>query len=392
MSPSNPPGVDRPLRLALLSVASALLAAAVGASYAYVDLSLNRMGLTATAIGLNAAMPALGWLLATPLMPWALRRFNSKMLLLGLLAVAAVAALCFALWTQAAAWLLLRFLFGGATGMVFRLVEYWINARSPAHHRARNVGIYALAFSTGAMTGGMAAPLVGVAGWPPVVMMAALTAAAALVFLILDHGPPAIGAPTPWMDQRLLRGEALVALSGVLVLGMFEAVLYTLMPIYSVRLGLADHWAVWCTAASIAGQIIVAVPIGVLADRHGKTRLVMWSAALAVAIPFVIPLCLGNPPLLLLVMMVWGGFGGSLYNVTLAMLADHFDGGELACANAAFGTVYAFGSLCGAPLHGLAMDAWNPHGLMVSAALMFALFLGLSLWRSARTRPSREPA
>lgn len=382
-----------PLNLPLLSAASALLAAAVGASYVYVDLSLNRMGVSATAIGFNAAMPALAWLLATPLMPWALRRFDPRSLLRGLLAVATVAILCFPVLADRDAWMVLRFLFGGGTGMVFRLLEYWINAASPASHRGRNVGIYAVAFSTGAMVGGMVTPMVGVTGWPPVWMMAALTLVAGVLLAAVRGAPPPITEKTSWADRRFWRGGALVALLGVLVLGMFEAVMYTLMPIYSIRQGLADQWAVWCAAAAIAGQIVMAAPIGILADRWGKLRVVMWSAALAMATPIVIPYAAQAPELLLVVMMVWGGFGGSLYNVTLAMLADDFRGAELASANAAFGTLYAIGSLCGPPLHGLAMDAWDPQGLMVSSASMFALFLCVSFWHSWQaktfgTRPS----
>lgn len=380
MTPSRHP----PLNLPLLSIASALLAAAVGSSYAYVDLSLNRMGVSATAIGLNAAMPALGWLLATPLMPWALRQFNPKALLLGLLAVAVLAVVCFPAIPDPDAWMVLRFLFGGGTGMVFRLVEYWINAASPENHRARNVGIYATAFATGAMIGAAVTPLVGVEGWPPIVMMAVLALAAGMVFAVLRGGPPPIKTFSAKGSWRLYRSGAFIALFGILVFGMFEAVPYTLMPVYAVRLGLADHWAVWCASAAIGGQIVMAVPVGIVADRFGKARVLTGSAIVALTLPAIIPHTVQTPELLLVAMLVWGGFAGSLYNITLAMLADHFKGTELATANAAFGTLYALGNLVGPPVHGLAMDSWNPQGLMISAAGLFGLFLCVFFWHSWR--------
>lgn len=382
MTPSRHP----PLNLSLLSVASCLLAAAVGASYAYVDLSLNRMGVSATAIGLNASMPALGWLLATPLMPWALRRFNSKALLLGLLTVTIGAILCFPAMPDADVWMVLRFLFGGGTGMVFRLVEYWINAASPESHRARNVGIYAMAFAAGAMIGAAVTPIIGVEGWPSIIMMAVLALVAGLVFAVLRDGPPPIKDLPSMRNRSHYRGTAFLALFGVLIFGLFEAVPYTMMPVYAVRSGLADHWAVWCASAAIGGQIVMAAPVGVLADRFGKTKVLIGSALVAMTVPAVIPHTTHSPEVLLIAMLVWGGFAGSLYNVTLAMLADRFQGAELATANATFGTLYALGSLCGPILHGLAMDAWNPQGLMVSAAALFALFLCVSFWQSLHAR------
>ncbi|OJX75910.1 MFS transporter [Magnetospirillum sp. 64-120] len=372
------------MNLPLLSVASALLAAAVGVSYVYVDLALNRMGVSATAIGVNAAMPALGWLLATPLMPWALKRFPAKALLLGLLVLAVCAILCFPLLPDATLWLGLRFVFGGGTGMVFRLVEYWINGASAQTHRARNIGIYVMAFASGAMVGGMVTPSVGVDGWPPIVMIAGLTVASALVFAILPGSPPAVEAVARLSLRRLLASGAFVALFGILVYGMFEGVPYTLMPVYVVRQGLDDQWALWCAAAAIGGQIVMAVPAGILADRYGKGKVATASAACALIIPAFIPTAVAFPQALLGLMLLWGGFAGALYNVTLAMLADHFHDSELASANAAFGTLYALGSLCGPPVHGMAMDAWNPQGLLVSAGALFAVFLGGWLWSVRR--------
>lgn len=380
------PPLSRRLNLPLISLASALLAAAVGASYFYVDLSLNRMGVSATAIGLNASMPALGWLLATPLMPWALRRFNPKALLLGLLLVAVLAAVGFGAFPDANMWMGLRFLFGGGTGMAFRLVEYWINAASPESHRARNVGIYATSFSAGAMVGGLATAQLGVEGWPPIVMMVVLVLAAAMVFAILPHGPPAIGASSAKGDWRLCLGGGFIAFVAILIYGMFEAVPFTLMPVYSVRQGLSDEWAVWCASAALGGQIVLATPLGMLGDRVGKFRMLLWSTGVALAVPAVIPQTIATPEWLLLAMFVWGGAAGSLYNFALAMLADCFEGAQLASANAVFGTLYAFGSLCGPVLHGVAMDAWNPQGLMVSAACLFGLFLCVCVWHSWRLR------
>ncbi|GAB3130024.1 MFS transporter [Novispirillum itersonii subsp. nipponicum] len=369
-----------------MSTASALLAAAVGASYAYVDLSLNRMGVSASAIGLNASMPALAWLLATPLMPWALRRFNPKALLPGLLAVAILAILCFPALPDADVWMALRFLFGGGTGMVFRLVEYWINAGSPENRRARNVGIYATTFAVGIMTGATVTPLIGTEGWPPVLMMAILALAAGLVFAFLHGGPPPIKEPPPMGHRGLFRGAARLPLLGVLLFGLFEAAPYTMMPVYAVRSGLEEHWAAWCVSATFAGLILMAIPIGILADRFGKVRVLVSSAVIALIIPALIPSAMQSPEVLLLTMLVWGGSAGSFYNLTLAMLADHFKGAGLATANASFGTLYAVGSLCGPILHGLSMDSWNPQGLMISTAALFALFLCVSFWQSVTAR------
>lgn len=366
------------LRMPRISIASALLAAAVGASYAYVELSLNRMGVSAAAIGLNAAMPALAWLLGTPLMPWALRRFDSKMLPVGLMLVAAVAALAFPLSSEPWVWMGLRFLFGGGCGLAFRLIEYWIGAASPDEHRARNIGIYTAAFCGGAVAGGALVPLVGLEGWPPAILIAGLSLPAAGLLLLGPEKPPVIES-SPRQAWGGLFPVAFAAFLGALVYGLFEAVPYTLMPVHVVRAGLGEEWAAWSASAFLLGLLALAVPIGWAADRWGKVRVLIPSLVVALAIPAFLPMTLARPEILLLTMGVWGGFAGSLYSVTLAMLADWFDGAELAAANAVFGTLYALGSLFGPPLLGATMDHMPRQGLMAASALLFLAQLGGTL-------------
>lgn len=366
-----------------ISVAAGLLAAAVGASYAYVDLMLNRMGASGALIGLNAAMPALGWLLATPLMPWVLRRFNPGLVMAGLLITAAVAFPGFELVHDERAWMVFRFLFGGSCGLVFRLVEYWINAASPDDRRSRYIGIYSACFCGGAAVGAGVVPLVGFQGWPPVLLVLAFVAGSAVVFGRLRHGPPAIG-DSPESPLRSLSGIASVGVVGALLFGMFEPVPYALMPVYVVRQGMGEEWAAWAASTFLAGQVMFLVPLGVLADRLGKIPLLAFCALGALGMTLVIPETVSAPLAVLAAMFVWGGFAGALYTISLALLADFFEGSDLAAANAVFGTLYAAGSLSGGPLHGAAMDWRDPQGLMISAAVLFAVFLTILFWRTQR--------
>jgi len=379
---------QRTLNLPAISIATALLATAVGASYAYADLSLNRMGASATAIGLNASMPALGWLLGTPLMPWALRRFNPKLLLVALLAVAAIALTGFPLLYDQTSWMGLRFLFGGGCGLAFRLIEYWINAASPAACRARNLGIYNTAFCTGAAGGALVVPAVGLEGWPPILLILAFTTASAVLLGAIRDAPPspvAIDAQ-PGSLRLPLSGFLTVSVFGALVFGLFEAVPYTLMPVYVLRLGMSETEAVGTASAFLLGALLFSIPLGILADRLGKRSILATSCAIALVIPAVLPITVPVPAALFAIMMLWGGVVSSIYSLSLAQLADRFHGTALVAANAVFGTLYALGSLTGPPLHGLAMDSLDPQGLMVSSSVLILSYAVFVFWPRGSAR------
>lgn len=368
----------------VIAVATPALAAAVGASYVYADLALNRMGASAGAIGLNAAMPPLAWLLTTPLLPSILRLGRPRLVVALLLAVAMASAAGFALLAGQADWLLLRFLFGGSVGMLFRLIEYWINAASPSHRRGRNQGVYASLFCAGAVVGTGVVPFTGTEGWPTILLILGLLCVGAAALSAAASGLPGIAAPS---RRRWTGGVTAVALAAALAYGLFEAVPLTLMPVYALRAGMPESWAAWTASAYLAGALLFPVPMGYLADRGSKPALLALCAVVSLAMPAVLPELLDRPEAVLAGMMVWGGVAGSLYTVSLAMLADGAPAAaDLAAANAVFGTLYAAGALVGPVLHGSAMDWHDPQGLMASACLPFAAFLGFLLWR---TRPGR---
>ncbi len=367
--------VGQRLSMGWISLASALLAAGVGASYAYMDLSLNRWGLSATKIGINAAMPALGWLLATPLMPWALCRFSPRRVVLALLAAVVLAALGFAIWPNEQVWLVLRFVFGGGAGMAFRLIEYWITASSAPDRRARNMGLYSICFCLGAASGAGLVPVVGLDGWPPVLMMAGFAGLAWVSLLRLSAGPPAIDRLPSLSGMTAWKAVVWVAVVCGLIYGLFEPVAVSLMPVHVARSGLGEDWAAWGASGFLIGQILFQYPLGALADRAGRVPVMAGLCVAALVVGVCLPLVVMSPVALVLAMILWGGAAGTLYILALALLADHCGGRDLAGANAAFGTLYALGSLLAPPLHGLAMDAAPQWGLALSSSLLFVLLL-----------------
>jgi predicted MFS family arabinose efflux permease len=103
------------------------------------------------------------------------------------------------------------------------------------------------------------------------------------------------------------------------------------------------------------------------------------SAAAALSMPFF----QGVGASALTVVFLWGGFVSALYALGLTHLGERFTGHELASANSAFAILYAAGVMTGPALGGIAMDAWNPHGLIAILALIPAIFAVVAGWRAA---------
>jgi MFS family permease len=91
-------------------------------------------------------------------------------------------------------------------------------------------------------------------------------------------------------------------------------------------------------------------------------------------------------------LFIYGGAVVGLYTVGLTLLGQRFRGADLAAANSAFVLMYSTGALLGPPLSGLAMDLWNPHGLIAAMGGMCAIYLLIAGWRYLKARGKPEEA
>ncbi|MBF0189078.1 MAG: MFS transporter [Magnetococcales bacterium] len=367
-----------------LYILTLFIATALGYSFPLLDLALNRMGASGLMLGLNAAMPALGWLLLTPLLPTLQRRFGNTPLLFVFIATAASAMVGFHLFPDIRVWMLLRFLFGGSIGLAFRVIEFLINVTSPPERRGRNIGIYTTIFCASLMLGAMVVPIIGTTGWTAYLFVSAVLTMGGLFLLLPFVSFPDVladtAAPTPAV--RRFVGLLPIAVISAFAWGVYESVHSALMPVYAVRVGLSESWAALTVAAYSLGGLLFPIPLGMLADRMNRQRLVVYCAALGGLFTLAIPLTEFQPELFLFVLMIWVGITSGLYTVALSAIGERFtDVHQLAGANAAFGTLYAAGGLIGPLIHGAAMDAWNPHGVLASAAITLVLFSAFGMWK-----------
>jgi MFS family permease len=155
-----------------------------------------------------------------------------------------------------------------------------------------------------------------------------------------------------------------------------------------VKLGLPEATAVLMLTMYYAGNLVLQIPLGMLADRFDRRRALIACFVVAFACPVLLPLTMSLEPLKWVILVVWGGATMAIYTLSLAVMGESFPRAELAGANAAFVIMYELGSVGGPLVGGGAMDLGGPHGLMLVLALIAAGYLAVI----ARLRVSRGTA
>ncbi len=247
------------------------------------------------------------------------------------------------------------------------------------------VAIYGTSITGGMAVGSLLVPIVGTEGEFPIYIGAAILAAAILP-LFLAYGP------APAMEQAgRLRAFALilampVLFAAVLAFGVIHSGAISLLPVFGLHLGMTVQISSLLVTAFVVGSIVLQFPIGWLADRIERMRTLLICALAGGAAAIVLPLSIGTDWLMWISLFFIGGTVVSLYTVSLTILGDRYEGGELAAAVSLIAMTLAVGSTFGPLIGGGAIEAWDPYGLNLVLIGAYGLVLAVALVLGIRRR------
>jgi len=356
----------------------------MGLTLPLLGLILERRGYPGTINGLNLATGGLAAILVTPYVPRWIQKFGAAQYLAGMLAI--VAASFVAIYEAPNLWLWfpIRFVLSSALNSLFVVSEFWINQLADERNRGRMVALYAVCLSGGFAVGPAMLGLIGTRGIAPFVAGAAMMLLALVPVILARRAAPQIETHTRQPVLSLLR-IAPGALLAAFVFGSIDAGMAGLLPVYGVRTGYSEaNAALFVTAISIGG-VLFQYPVGYLADHMDRRRLLILCALSGVIGAVLMPFVTHWPFATYILLALWGGIVTGIYTIGLTLIGERFKGGELLGANAAYVILYSVGLLVGPAVQGVALDAWNPHGLLVAlGGICIAYVLFLTFWRSPK--------
>jgi MFS family permease len=373
----------------------AVFGVSIGIGGPLLSLMLEARGTDSSLTGLNAGAGFLGVLIGPVLMPSLVARFGFKRVLTVALPLSLAFFLALKPLDNIGAWFGLRF-FGGISGsLIFGVSEAWISQLVGDRARGRVMGIYAASLSAGFAIGPLVLSQTGVHGWAPFLASAVIVAAAMLPLLAVPNGGRRadLAGSHPLRLMARMKGVVLI----VVLFAMYEAATVSLLPVWGARAGLSVTTAAMLISAVFVGAILLQIPIGYVSDRTGRAWTLRLCAVVGIFGAGLLPLLSPYPTVLLVALLVWGGFTTGTYPVALAVIGDRFRGADLLNANAALVIAYGVGAFAGPILGGGAMDAWNPHGIAVLLALIFVALLfaagrlGGSVSADAASAPPLRP-
>jgi len=364
-----------------------------GITFPLLALVLDGQGVSKTLIGLSTMSQAAAILVVAPFAPGLLRRFAPagmmQVVTVGLALLFVLIGLIPNIWF----WFPLRFLAGALNSMLWISSEALINELAAESWRGRVIGIYTSVGAAGFALGPLLLIATGSAGMLPFYCTSAL---------ILSASIPLFAA----RGQRLERSEEThdsgvwklfllaptIMLANVVYAASAESVV-TFFPLFGMRLGISEHFALWLMTMIGVGSMVLVLPLGWLADHVNRMGLLVACIVLTMAGLLVMPYVLPQPLVAQVFAFFFGGVEGMIYALGVILIGERFKGTMLAAASTAFTACWAAGTVIGPFLVGAGMDRFGAERMMQIIFCFFAAYLPLpvvTLIRSARRIPRAD--
>ena len=344
---------------------------AFGMTYPLLSLILESRGVSSDMIGINSAMMPIGILLFSSMIPVLAKRFGARNVA-SIAAATALLILAYKQFDSLSAWFLIRLLQGMTISTLFVLSEAWIVGSAGDKNRGKIVAIYASILSGSFGAGPLLISLIGIDGWLPFLIGAAVIAVGIIPFFFIretDHSEPEETRPSGIMS---FAPKAPMLLAAVGVFSIFDAAALSLFPVYGMQSGLDLQTSANILTAMILGNVLLQFPIGWLCDKFPH-RWVLAGCALITTLALLIMPALIQTPFKWPLLILMGTTGYGVYTVSLAALGNRFSGIELVNGSASFAIVWGLGAMFGSISGGWTMLGFGPDGLPISLAIVYFL-------------------
>ncbi|KFE55300.1 MFS transporter [Pseudomonas syringae] len=361
---------------------------ALGVSMPLVSLRLESWGYGSFAIGVMAAMPAIGVLLGASLASGLAARFGTAALMRYCLWAGALSVGLLALLPYYSVWLILRLMLGVILTIVFILGESWINQLVVEKWRGRLVALYGSTYALCQLAGPLLLGALGTEHDTGFWVGVGLLVCSPFLLLGRSGAPSADACRVTFIDLAgFCRSMPAIAWA-VALFAAFEALILTLLPIYCLRQGFTPEVALAMISTVVVGDALLQLPIGALADKVSR-RTLFSSCAMALMVSSLLVPLLVDTVLIWPLWVLFGASAGGLFTLSLILIGERYRDDALVRANAHVAQLWGIGCLLG-PLAAGAGSQWVSGQAL--PLLMAAGAFGLVLLSQRRGAFGVQPA
>lgn len=291
------------------------------------------------------------------------------------------------------AWALMRVASGLCVAGCYTVVEAWLQAKVTNETRGRAMGTYRMMDMSGSLAAQMLIGFLAPASYVSYNLLAILCCAALLPITLSKTTQPETPR-SPRLRPRLAYERSPLAVAGVIVAALSSASFRMVGPIYGQEVGLTAPQIAYFLGAFVVGGAIAQIPVGWLADKYDRRKVLIWLSVAAIASCGV---TMGTAHLgvtgILLSSALFGLTTFPIFSVSAAHAHDFASSQERVELSAALMFWFAMGAIAAPYGASVLIDAYGPEALFVMLAVGHAALIvfGVARMRARPTTDRRTP-
>jgi MFS family permease len=376
--------------LLTLLVSVAILILGHGLHLAVLPLRAEALGWTGPQIGLSGSCYFAGLLMGCFSVPALVRSVGHIRVFTVLTAIMTAALLLLSMIDNYPAWLVLRFLAGGAIAGLYLIIESWLNETVDNRERGAAVALYTIVVLL-AMAGGQLLINVAAPDSFEIVIVASLFVVIAAVPIGLTRTPQPRQIPAARFSPLLVLKTSHAAAAASFVSGVATGCFYALGPIYGKAVGLELSAISLMMASGVAGGAVFLWPMGKLSDVMDRRAVIL--ASLLIGIVACVLATSLSKTYLPMVMFLFGGAVLPVYALSLAHAGDSVTTSFLEVGTGIL-MINSVGAILGPLTASICMRVWGPNAFFVYCAVSLsagAVVVAALLLHHRARRPHYAP-
>jgi len=380
-----------PLRL-LLSFAALILSVVLlqlssGGVGPLDALSGLALGFSTAEVGLLGSAHYVGFFIGCWWAPRLMGRIGHSRAFAAFAATGTISLLAHMLIVDPYAWAVMRMATGLCISGCYTIVESWLQAKVTNETRGRAMGAYRAADMIASLGAQLIIAVLEPASYVSYNLLALLCCAALLPLALTTAKPPQM-SEAPRLRPAIALTRSPLAVAGVITAGLTGAAFRFVGPIYGQEVGLRADQIGWFLAAFILGVALSQIPVGWLADRFDRRRVLVWLSATAM---LSCALTVASAELglvaVFLTAVFFGLVTGPIYSVSAAHAHDFASGDDQVELSAALLFFFALGAIASPLVASTLIEQYGPSALFLFIGAAHLVLIAYGIVRM-RARPS----
>jgi MFS family permease len=346
-------------------------------------------GFTASEIGLLGSAHFVGFFIGCWFAPRMMGNIGHGRTFAAFAAGGAIGALAHPLHYDPYFWALMRIFTGMAVAGAYTVVESWMHAKATNANRGRVLGVYRMVDLTGSLGAQVMIAVLPPASYVSYNILAILCCLCVLpLTLTRSEAPPTPEAPR-LSPIRAIRLSPLAAF-GVVVVGLTNSSFRMVGPVYGQEMGLAAGQIGLFLAAAVLGGAVAQLPVGWLADRYDRRKVLIGLSFAAIAVCAAIMLGFGGgATAIYATSFAFGLVAFPIYSVSTAHANDFATPEFVVELNASLMFLYGVGAIVSPIAAATLIQNFGPSALFAYISVAHVALIGFGFWRM-RARGTAE--